>query len=230
MAQPAPQLASVPSQREPPSATPPPSRPGQGTLRSPAARRLGPPPAPTPPLGRSRVPIGEPRLSPVETTSPPPDLRSPISPGQPRTSCRALSPSSMQSRAEGGLETLTVRASSHLPRIVPAPVQEPDFSSSSQPAMTGTRPSTWVCSTLSEEGRPRHHSRSCRQRRRRLPYSQQRDPRRPSSGQGSLRERDSPRHHHYLHWRGRRTHCHHRRRSNHHRLQHRLSGQHHRHL
>ena len=106
IAQPAPQLGLVPSQREHLSAAPLPSQPGQGTLRSPAVIRQVPPPTPTPLLGRSRLPVGEPLLSSVETASPPPELRSPTSPAQPRTSGRALSPTGTRSREEGPQPTL----------------------------------------------------------------------------------------------------------------------------
>ena len=106
IAQPAPQLRLVPPQREHPSSAPLPSQPGQGTLRSLAATTQGLPPTPTPPIGRSRVPVGEPLLSPVETASPPPDLRSPISPAQPRTWDRDLSPRGTQPREEGPQPTL----------------------------------------------------------------------------------------------------------------------------
>ena len=106
IAKPATQLVLVLFQREPSSAAPLPSQPGQGTLRSPAAMRQGPPPMPTPPMGQSRIPGREPLPSPVEAASPPPELRSPISPAQPRTSGRVLSPTGMQSREEGPQPTL----------------------------------------------------------------------------------------------------------------------------
>lgn len=78
------------------------------------------------------------------------------------TSCSALSPTGTRSRAQGGSETLTVRTPPSPPLLVPEPVQEPDPSSSPQPLITGAHPPEplrqRVCSSLSEDGFPRHHS------------------------------------------------------------------------
>ena len=63
----APQLKPAPSQTETASGALLPPQPGQRTLRSPAATRIGPPPTPTPPMGQPRVPVKEPLLLPVET-------------------------------------------------------------------------------------------------------------------------------------------------------------------
>lgn len=72
VAPPAPQLRSVPSQRAPDLPQRRLFHPNRGmamTLRSPVVMSLGPPPTPTPPLRRSRVPVGEPLLSPAETAA-----------------------------------------------------------------------------------------------------------------------------------------------------------------
>lgn len=52
----------------------------QRGLGSPAAMKLGPPPTPNPSLERSRVHVGEPSSSLVETASPTSQSRSPASP------------------------------------------------------------------------------------------------------------------------------------------------------
>ena len=119
---PAPQVEPVPSQTETPFGVPLPPQPGKGVMTSPAATGLGSPPTPTLLLGRSRVPVGEPSLSPAETASTPPELRSPISSAQPGTSSPARSPTGAQSRAEAGLETLRVRTPSPPPLMIPAPI------------------------------------------------------------------------------------------------------------
>ena len=126
MTPPAPQLGPTPALTVPSSGMLLPPQPGQGILRSSAATRLGPPPTPTLPTGQSRVPVKGPLLLTVETASPPPELRSPIPPVQPRTSCGAFSSTGTQSREEGGLETVTVRTPPPPPLMVPAAVQELD--------------------------------------------------------------------------------------------------------
>ena len=68
---PAPQVGPVPCHTE----TPLPPQPEQGVMTSSAATRLGSRPTPILFLGRSRVPVGEPSLSRVETASTPRELR-----------------------------------------------------------------------------------------------------------------------------------------------------------
>ena len=96
----------------------------------------------------------------VETASPWPDLRSPTSSSQARTSNGALSATGTQSRAEAGLEPLMLRIHPPPPLVIPAPVQKPDSSCSSQPATTGTHPPTRTPAGLPRTlgGRPPTHS------------------------------------------------------------------------
>ena len=130
MSSPAPQLGLVPSETESSPGAPLPLQPTQRTLMSPAAAILGPPPTPAPPLGWSRVPVGDPWSSPVETASPPADLRSPTSPVQPRTSFGARWSTGTPSRAKGRFELLILRTQPSPPMTVPAPTQEPESSRS----------------------------------------------------------------------------------------------------
>lgn len=116
----------------------------RGGLRSPAATGLGPPPTPTPPLGRSRVPVGNPfavaggdGFSAARTS-----LRSPTPPVQPRTSFGALSSTGTPLTAEAGLEPFMPRTTSLPPLPLPFPVQESSSFRPPQPATIETHPPT----------------------------------------------------------------------------------------